>query len=68
MRYKHQQPLPLSASARNLCTFMALGVRACLQSVDVYLVLIGFYVSLESLQIQNQGRRCQFAQTARLSY
>jgi hypothetical protein len=27
---------------RNLCTFMALGVRACLQSVEVYLVLTGF--------------------------
>jgi hypothetical protein len=47
---------------------MALGVRACLQSVEVYLVLIGFDVSLESIQIQNQGRRRQFAQTARLSY
>jgi hypothetical protein len=47
---------------------MTLGVRACPQSVEVYLVLMGFYVSLESLQIQNQGRRRQFAQTARLSY
>jgi hypothetical protein len=53
---------------RNLCAFMALGVRACLQSVDVYLVLIGSYVSLEDLQIQNQGRRRQFAQAARFSY
>jgi hypothetical protein len=33
---------------RNLCTLMALGVRACLQSVEVYRVLIGFYVSLEA--------------------
>ena len=53
---------------RNLRTFMALGVRACLQSVEVYPALIGSYVSLEGLEIQNQGRRRQFAQPARLSY
>jgi hypothetical protein len=53
---------------RNLCTFMALGVRACSQSVEVYLVLIGSYVLLKSLQVQNQGGRRQFAQAARLSY
>jgi hypothetical protein len=47
---------------------MALGVRACLQSVEVYLVLIGSYVSLEGLQIQHQGRRRQFEQAVRLSY
>jgi hypothetical protein len=36
--------------------------------VEVYLVLIGSYVSLEDLQIQNHGRRRQFTQAARLSY
>jgi hypothetical protein len=54
-------------SPRNLCTFMALGVRACSQPVEVDLVLIGSYVLLESLQIQNQGGRRQFAQAAWLS-
>ena len=39
-----------------------------MQSVEVYLVLIGSYVSLEGVQIQNQGRRRQFAEAARFSY
>jgi hypothetical protein len=47
---------------------MALGVRACSQSVEIYLVLMGSYVLLEGLQVQHQGWRCQFTQAARLSY
>jgi hypothetical protein len=47
---------------------MALGVRACSQSVEVYLVLIGSYVLLEGLKVQHHGWCRQFAQAARLSY
>jgi hypothetical protein len=50
--------------SRNLCTFVAVGVRARSQSVEVYLVLIGFYILLEGLQVQHHGWRRQFAQAA----
>jgi hypothetical protein len=47
---------------------MALGVRACSQSVEIYVALIGSYVLLESLQIQHQGRGRQLTQATRLAY
>jgi hypothetical protein len=54
----------------NLCTFMALGIRACLQSVEVYLVLIGSYISpLRWLRAGQCGEmRCRHQQTARNVY
>jgi hypothetical protein len=42
---------------------MALGVWACLQSVEIYLVLVGSYVLLEGLQIQHHGWRRQLTQS-----
>jgi hypothetical protein len=67
MLCKHQQPLRLSASAQSLHIDGSWregvpAVRGGLSGADRLLCFA------RSLQIQNQGRRRQFAQTARLSY
>jgi hypothetical protein len=54
--------------ARDLSTFVALGVRPCSQAVEIQVVLMGCYVLLEGVQIQHQGWGCELTQTAGMAY